>query len=271
MAQTIETTNDSPSLVSHFYDALASSYDAMTSFPKRFVQERPFFHLLVERFRIRTAVDAGCATGFHSILLAQLGVHVTAVDVSPKMLKEVERHAADLHVSIKRVESTFQKLRLHLKSEFDALFSMGNSLAHVLDRDELNLSLKNFFAVLKPGGVLFLQNLNYHRIMMKRERVQSVKESGETTFVRFYDYKEDAARQTAVGLVLFNILTINRTNNGAQQTLNTIRLRPVLRDELVQLLEEAGFVSVNVYGGISLEDFQPEVSKDLVVLARKPE
>ena len=179
------------------------------------------------------------------------------------MLKEVERHAADLHVSIKRVESTFQELRLHLRSEFDALFSMGNSLAHVLDRDELNLSLKNFFAVLKPGGVLFLQNLNYHRIMMQRERVQSVKESGETTFVRFYDYKEDS--------VLFNILTINRTNNGAQQTLNTIRLRPVLRDELVELLEKIGFVSVKVYGGISLEDFQPEVSKDLVLLARKPE
>ena len=263
MNHTIEIANERTASLMHFYDALAPSYDTMTSFPKRFVQERPFFHVLVERFRIRTAIDAGCGTGFHSILLAQLGVHVTAVDVSSQMLKEVERHAADLHVSIKRVESTFQELQSHVWGEFDALFCMGNSLAHVLDQQELKLSFKNFFSVLKPGGALFLQSLNYDRIMMKRERVQSIKESGETTFVRFYDYDEDA--------VLFNILTINRTNNGAKQTLNTIRLRPILRNELVLLLEEAGFVSVNVYGGISLEDFQPEVSKDLVVLARKPE
>ncbi len=67
--------------VASFYDWLAPDYDLMTGFEKRFAHEEPFFRILLGRQTITTAVDAGCGTGFHSLLLAQLGVSVTAVDV----------------------------------------------------------------------------------------------------------------------------------------------------------------------------------------------
>ena len=260
MVRKTEQPLDSNLSVMAFYDALAPEYDEMTGFQKRFVHEKPFFRLLVEKFGIRTALDAGCGTGFHSFLLAQLGVDVTAADISPEMLKIVRRHAKELGANVKVVESSFQSLPRLVPQAFDAVVSMGNSLAHLLTADELRASLECFSSILKPGGVLFLQNLNYDRILAHRERVQSVKEHGEKTFVRFYDYTESG--------VSFNILTIDKSNPSTQQSLRSVPLRPILKDELLETLRECRFEELKAYGSISMEEFQTEVSKDLVVLAR---
>ncbi len=249
--------------ISEFYDALASDYDAMTSFERRFVLEKPFFRVLVEKYKIQTALDAGCGTGFHSLLLAQLGVRMTAVDISVEMLERVHRHAKEMELSISTLHSSFQTVSLHTTDVYDAVVSMGNSLPHLLSLDDLRSAIENFAAVLKPGGVLFLQNLNYERILSKQERIQSVKEAGNTTFIRFYDYEPP--------FLLFNILTIHRHREEAEKQLRTIRLRPIVSAELLPLLTEFGFVEIKTYGGITMEEFRPLESKDLVILARKAE
>ena len=244
-----------------FYDSLAEDYDRMTGFDKRFVHERPFFHLLVERFGITTALDAGCGTGFHSLLLAQLGVSVTAVDISQEMLHRLASHAAELGVNIESVQSTFQDLTTTVHKKFDAVFCLGNSLAHLLSADELRQSLRNFAALLRPQGILFIQNLNYDRIIAQHERIQSVKETGGTTFIRYYDYEKDALR--------FNILKLERHDKAIDTSINSIVLRPLLKDELLCALAEAGFADAKVFGSISMDEFDVQSSKDTVVLATK--
>ncbi|MEK6756297.1 MAG: hypothetical protein AABZ02_09115, partial [Bacteroidota bacterium] len=67
MAATTKSEQVSMQDVAEFYDALAPDYDTMTGFEKRFVQERPFFRVLIERFGIKSALDAGCGSGFHSM------------------------------------------------------------------------------------------------------------------------------------------------------------------------------------------------------------
>ncbi len=136
-----------------FYDDLAEDYDAMTGFMKRFIHEKPFFSLLMERYGITTALDAGAGTGFHSLLLGQLGADMTAMDVSKKMLERVKAHAKDLRIKIDLVESSFQDLPRKLNKKFDAVLCMGNSLPHLLSHEELVRSLKNFSVRLHPGGV----------------------------------------------------------------------------------------------------------------------
>ena len=41
-----------------FYDNIAPQYDAMSGFERRFEKERPVFRALVERYRIKRALDA---------------------------------------------------------------------------------------------------------------------------------------------------------------------------------------------------------------------
>ncbi|MDE3059042.1 MAG: class I SAM-dependent methyltransferase [Bacteroidota bacterium] len=244
-----------------FYDGIAPGYDAMTNFRKRFVQEKPFFNLLVQKYGIRTALDAGAGTGFHSLLLAQLGVQVASVDVSQEMLKRVKSHAREMHLEIKTFSADFKNVDKEVPGTFDAVISMGNSLAHVLSHEELRTVFRNFMLKLNTGGILFLQMLNYEKILAERKIIQSVKEAGDTIFVRYYEFHH--------GLLNFNILALERKNGVIEHALHTTLLRPVVKDEVLSALADAGFAKMKIAGSISMDEFQPMKSKDLVVLAQR--
>ena len=94
---------------------------------------------------------------------------------------------------------------------------------------------------------------------------QSYSEGGtEWVFQRFYDFDPD-------GLVTFNMVTLKRENQGNwSQNVVTSRLRPLLQNELVSALSEAGFESTETYGNMHGDPFDPETSGNLVVLANVP-
>jgi glycine/sarcosine N-methyltransferase len=259
MAPMIDTVSTDAKSIGDFYDRLAPDYDAMTTFEKRFVHEEPFFRLLVQRYRIGTALDAGCGTGFHSILLARLGVSVTAVDVSPRMLHELTRHTSGLGVEIRTVQAAFSELPARVAGPFDALFSMGNTLAHLLSGEDLRAALAAFARLLAPGGILFIQVLNYDRILTTRPEIQSVKETKAGTFIRSYEYHGETIR-----------FSIRKTAGapGDEERSQSVNLRPVVSEELSGMLVGTGFEEVHLFGSVAMEDFDPVTSKDLVVLAR---
>jgi hypothetical protein len=116
--------------------------------------------------------------------------------------------------------------------------------------------------MLNPGGILFLQFLNYERILAERPRILSAKEAGGVTWIRFYDYEEDQIR--------FNILRLAGKGGDIEQHLQSTLLRPVRMAELVKVLHDAGFSGERLFGSIAMEEFHPASSNDLVVLATKP-
>ncbi len=247
------------SVPAEFYDALASEYDEMTGFEQRFAREKPFFHLLVDRYNITTAIDAGSGTGFHSLLLTQLGVGVTAIDVSAGMLRRLEAHAKHLNLSVKTVNASFGNFPETLAGTADAVFCLGNSLPHLVTDDELLHALRNFRTAIRPGGLLIVQLLNYDRLLADRTRIQSVKQAADKTFVRYYEYHENS--------IVFNVLTITGLNGHTGHRLRSIALRPLTQDILLSALEEAGFSLVERYGGITLEPFDIGKSKDCFLIA----
>ena len=261
------TENETPasSGIPAFYDRLAPDYDDMTGFRKRFVHETPFFRLIVENHHIATALDAGCGTGFHSLLLAQLGVRVTAVDVSVEMLDRLERHGREMDLDIRRVRSDFQGIKEVAPGPFDAVFCMGNTLPHLLGEADIRIALTNFSAILRPGGMLFLQILNYDRILATRERIQSAKESNGVTFVRFYDFDDSR------GLVLFNILRLEKKEDRLTTGLITVPLLPITSARMVGILEECRYQKIRTFGGIAMDPFEATSSKDLIIIATPPE
>jgi len=262
MSQIVSEQEQAVDTTAEFYDKLSANYDIMTNFAKRFAHEKPFFNMLVQRYGIETALDAGCGTGFHSLLLGELGVKVTAVDISKNMLDRLKVHARDTHVKIEVLESSFQELPVRLHRTYDAVFCLGNSLPHLLTQHELVQTLKNFSAALKPGGLLLLQQLNYDRILAKKEIIQSVKEEDGITFIRFYEFHKAS--------VVFNILTLKKENGELRQEIESTVLRPILEDELLLALKTAGFSDATLHGSIALDDYRKLDSKDLVVLARVP-
>lgn len=237
-----------------FYDELADDYDTMTQFEKRFEREEPAFKKFFDQYHLKKVLDAGCGTGFHSILLAKLGCEVTAVDVSEKMLAKLQNNASKYGVTVKTVQSSFQELATKVDSGFDGIFCMGNSLPHLLNIDEIDSALKNFNSVLNNGGKLFLQILNYNRVLNEKKKIQSVRKVGDKTYIRYYNYYDTH--------IEFNI----RLHNGIQ---NSIKLFPITKKILEERVQSVKFSTTKFYGSIILESYEELISTDLFMVATK--
>ncbi|HXX63397.1 MAG TPA: class I SAM-dependent methyltransferase [Bacteroidota bacterium] len=258
-------TDESAELdVSEFYDRLSGAYDEMTGFEKRFVKESPFFRLIVRKHSIQSALDAGCGTGFHALLLSQLGVRVWAADVSREMLARLESHSRAMHLDVHPLASPLEELERNCKGPFDAVFCLGNTLSHLQGEKELHKVLENFHSIIRPQGVLYLQLLNFEHILASGQRVQSARRYGASTYVRFYDFPENSRA------LRFNILTLHDTDAGIQSDLLSIRLNPFSRAEIHQALESAGFAEPCDFGSIALDPYKAEISNDLVIEALRP-
>jgi glycine/sarcosine N-methyltransferase len=243
--------------VKRFYDALAPDYDLMTAFDDRFAKERPWFEAIVSKFGIRSALDAGCGTGFHSILLSRLGVAVWGVDASPAMIERARENARRLGSAVTLHTGRFDEISGVPSGSIgpcDAVFCLGNSLPHLLTDDDLTAALSEFRSVLRPGGVLVLQLLNYEKLLSERKEVLGKREAGGTTFERRYAYRGET--------VTFTLL------RGAES--ESVTLRPLTRELLGNALARAGMEKVEVFGNLAMGAFDPAVSSDLVTVAFRP-
>jgi 2-polyprenyl-3-methyl-5-hydroxy-6-metoxy-1,4-benzoquinol methylase len=255
------TLPSSAALAGHFYDALAPDYDAMTGFERRFEQERPFFQTFVERYAIRCAVDAGAGTGFHALLLAQLGVRVTAVDVSSDMIQIARAHAESMHLPLTTLHASLHDFAGGVKVAQDAVVCMGNTLAHFTEPGSRDAVLAQFHRVLAPGGVVLVQTLNFDKIMTQETHLQNVKEAGGVRFVREYVRAGD--------LIDLHITRSALSTEAAHQTTTRVRLAPVYAADLSLALTNAGFTDVHLHGSIALDAFVADTSRDLVAVGRR--
>ncbi len=247
--------------VKTFYNTLADEYDSMTSFNQRLIREESLFRAIVEKHKIKTALDAGSGTGVHSLLLAQSGVEVTAIDISQKMLQILFAHAQEKSLRVKPIKADFLNLPKKIQGKFDAVFCMGNSLVHAKTRRELKIILSNFHKLLNPHGNLFIQILNYDRIISKREIIQNIKESGGKYFIRFYGFAEDH--------IDFNMLTIERKDEILRHRIQTIKLRPIMQKEILGLLKDVGFKMIESLDGLNGNKFSKNTSRDLLLVVKK--
>ena len=251
---------DTP-VIAGFYDRLSGDYDTMTGFGQRSVRERPFIKLLVDRYMIGRAVDAGTGTGFHALVLARLGVQVTAVDLSPAMIAALRNHAADEGLQVAAVVGALEDLPALITTPQDAVFCLGNTLAHACSPEELRAILTAFRQTLRPGGILFVQIMNYKRILALKEKILADKVENGVRFLRWYAYEGDRIR--------FNI-TRERVDGSIPSDTQSVQLTPFTDDALRLAASQAGFTDIRIHGSIALEPFDEGRSRDTVMLAHVP-
>jgi SAM-dependent methyltransferase len=103
-------------------------------------------------------LDCACGVGLLAAGLALRGFETHASDASPAMVERTRALAARLGVEVRARVCAWEALPT--QPEFDALFCVGNSLAHAADR---RAALAAMAAVLRPGGTLVLTSRNWER------------------------------------------------------------------------------------------------------------
>jgi SAM-dependent methyltransferase len=245
------------------YDDLSQDYDRFVDWEGRLSNELPFILPLLEANGVERVLDSACGTGHHAIALAQRGYQVAGADLSPGMISRACDNAQEAGVSASFHVAGLEDLVGAVTGPFDAALCLGNSLPHVINEADLQKSLENLASLLRPGGILIVQNRNYDRVWSRRERFMplTVHQEGdqEWLFFRFMDFGHTT--------LTFNMATLHRTLTGWEYRVGSTELRPLLRAPLETLLQNPGFADIEAYGDYRGSSFDSSESGDLIIVA----
>jgi glycine/sarcosine N-methyltransferase len=255
-----------------FYDGLGEDYDRMVSWQGRLEREQAFFKRVFDESAARSVLDAACGTGMHAIAFARGGLSCAAADLSPAMIGRARDNAAAAGVVVDFQVAAFGELARKFAGPFDALTCLGNSLPHLLDDSSLAACLADFARLLRPGGLLVIQNRNYDRVLRERQRFMPLStrsdEQGETLFLRISDFAGPGGPGAADERIDFTIVTLKKRAGSWTQAVQTTPLRALRRATMQRALGAAGFTSVQLYGSYAMVPADSPDAADLVAVAR---
>jgi SAM-dependent methyltransferase len=140
-----------------FHDNIAESYDNILS-KNRFSEIlRPVFQniLLQNTQQGNNILDLGCGTGEDALFLAQNGVNVTGVDISPKMIEIAENKTSENNLN-KNLQFFCRDMESFLNentNKFDAVISNFNAVNYVRDLNSFSAHASS--SLNKDGKLIF--------------------------------------------------------------------------------------------------------------------
>jgi len=255
------------------YDQFASDYDRFVNWENRLSFEIPMIEKLLDEVKSSTGeplrvLDAACGTGMHALALAKAGYQVAGADYSREMINKAKLNAQSAHMDLLLETAGFGSLAsVFGEDRFDVVMCLGNSLPHLIQDEDVDLALIDFYTCLKPGGLLLIQNRNFDAVMQKQDRWMEPQAFHEGTeqwvFERFYDFNPD-------GTIGFNIVNLHRKGGSVwnSQVVSTL-LKPQLQGDLQKKVTRAGFNHVRTFGTLGGDPFNSQSSGNLILVARK--
>ena len=150
-------------------------------------------------------LEVGTGPGFFAILLRELGLDVTAIDLTPAMLAEAKENAGPLAGMINFMEMNAEALSFE-DASFDAVIS--RNLTWNLPHPEE--ALAEWTRVLKPGGLLLNFDANWYAYLFdesaqaayEEDRANSAREGiPDLNIGENFDVMEDIARRVPLSRV----------------------------------------------------------------------
>jgi SAM-dependent methyltransferase len=241
----------------HFYTSIAPHYQHI--FP--FNPDQIEFLKRVLPYNGAKVLDVGCGVGDLSFALTHFGFPTWAFDFDNQMIQIAQKNKGD-----ESMFPVFEQLDMRIiderypESYFDTVICFGNTLVHLLNEDDIRKFIQAAYKVLSHEGKLTIQILNYQHILDHQINTLPLIENENIRFER--NYRFTAGDE----LIDFdNRLTVKSTG---QEISNTVKLFPIRQNKLLELLDEAGFINPEFFGGFHAESLT-ETSLPLVVICQK--
>ncbi len=231
---------------------------------REFGPDGPFYLALAQRLG-GPVLEIGCGTGRITIPLAQQGMAITGLDITPGMLERAKRKAGSL--PIRWVNADARSFRLESKYRF--IFESGATFQHMLSRADQEGMLARVREHLERQGRLVLS------CRMLRPESLASQESEEA----WYSYTDEAGREVRVsGIASYDALTQVMTetafrrwrDEAGQEVVRRVplSLRYTFPQEMEALLHYNGLAVVERYGDWDSSPLGNE-SKSMILVCRR--
>ncbi len=215
----------------------------------------------------KRVLDLGCGTGEHARFLAEQGFEVVGVDASESMIASARDEPMPENLLF--VQGDLAALAAITEGPFGGAICLGNTLPHIRREGELLSLWSALRQLLLPAAPLLIQLLNYERIFSRQERhlPLNFRSDGEEEiiFLRLMELQDD-------GEVSFYPSTLRLVPGGDPplevKAAKEVRLHGWRVEELRSGLERAGFDSFRLLGDFAGREFDPQESRDLILLAQ---
>lgn len=191
-------------------------------------------------------LDAACGIGVDVSALLRRGFNVDASDASEEMVVAARQRLRGAGADGPNVvTSTWANLPTNFEPErFDAVFCIGNSIAHAPDAEAAIAAFEAFRSVLAPGGMLVLDTHDWELVHNMGSRVEiepGIVERDGTRCLRTYSWHVPAAFGDPHVLEIAPIFV-----DGDRAVLRSypVTMWPFTRAELKRRLRAAGFASI---------------------------
>jgi len=240
----------------NFYSSIAKAYDQI--FPLNPLQVEFVESCFRRSVAGKRFVDAGCGTGSLAILLARRSANVFGFDSDTGMIDIAhEKQPQALNLRFKTGDLVDELSELE-KGRYDGILCFGNTIVHLNKKDRIISFAQKASGLLKQGGKLLLQTVNYNRVL--KENIDSLPtiETNDYRFVRKYNLRND-------GLIDFETELTEKSTG--KKIVNSVKLLPLKKDEIEDILNPF-FSEVSYFGSFKKEPWH-EGSYHLVVEAEK--
>jgi ubiquinone/menaquinone biosynthesis C-methylase UbiE len=242
-----------------FYERLSEYYDDIFKTKEKAIT---FIEDVISS-RGGKLLDLAAGTGAEAVALAKKGYELTAVDLSPLMVKKIQEKA-DLHdVTLTAFEADMCHLDHTSLSNQDGIYCIGNSFVHLPHGEAMRKCLNSVYHLLKRGGSFIVQIVNYDRIFKHQiTKLPVIKnEDKGLLFERFYTFnKEDISFQMK--------LTVENADAEAAIYERETKLTPLMKDDFMSIIRNSLFQHAEFYGTFDGEGLTHD-SPALIAVMRK--
>lgn len=201
-------------------------------------------------------LDCSCGIGTQAIGLALLGHRLTATDLSPRSVERAKTEAERFRVEITFGVADFCTLERSVDGTFDAVICCDNALPHMMGRKHLLSAAQSVHSKLREDGLFLASIRDYDELLKDRPRVTTPKvidtPEGRRIYFQVWDWEDDRS-------YVFNLFLVKEKSESWRTVHYAARYRAVRRDELSDVLKEAGFSDISWKMPVESGYYQPIV------------
>jgi len=232
-----------------FYDTLSQFYDRI--FPVKQAQ----LDFLRQNHENLKVLDIACGDGGYLNKLSEHGFYGYGIDLDQRMIDTANKKKTSEKIDFYKMD--MMQIGSFPEDNFDLLYCIGNSLVHLDSLENVDRLLRKTFHLLKTGGYLVLQIINYDRVL--DQDIQSLPTIVSENLIMKRTYKHEPMK------IRF-ITTLHVDGHRYKQE---VSLLPVRFSWLKTTLHDIGYQIIEDFGDFEGNSFSQQDSMSLIIRAKK--